>query len=44
MLKFSELKHLENGLVPVITQAYDTKAVLMQAWCIITAAAASACG
>ena len=32
MLKFSELKHLENGLVPVITQAYDTKAVLMQAY------------
>ena len=31
MLKFSELKHLENGLVPVITQAYHTKAVLMQA-------------
>ena len=32
MLSFSELKHLDNGLVPVITQAHDTKAVLMQAY------------
>ena len=32
MIQFSDLKKLDNGLVPVITQAYDTKTVLMQAY------------
>lgn len=32
MRAFSELKLLENGLIPVIIQAHDTKAVLMQAY------------
>ena len=32
MLAYQELKRLENGLIPVITQAHDTKAVLMQAY------------
>ena len=32
MIPFQELKLLENGLIPVIVQAHDTKAVLMQAY------------
>ena len=32
MIAFSELKTLDNGLIPVITQAHDTKTVLMQAY------------
>ena len=31
-LTFSDFKLLDNGLIPVITQAYDTKTVLMQAY------------
>ena len=31
-MKFSEFKLLENGLIPVIVQAEDTKVVLMQAY------------
>ena len=32
MIPFSELKKLDDGLIPVITQAHDTKTVLMQAY------------
>ena len=32
MIPFQDLKLLDNGLIPVIVQAYDTKAVLMQAY------------
>ncbi len=31
-MNFSEFKLLDNGLIPVIVQAEDTKAVLMQAY------------
>ncbi len=32
MIAFSELKTLDNGLIPVITQAKDSGIVLMQAY------------
>lgn len=32
MMEFQEFKLLDNGLIPVIIQAHDTKAVLMQAY------------